>query len=374
MIKLRPAVFWFLVLAAVVAVVASLRDILLPFVAAMTLAYLVTPLVDLMQKRGISRLAATLGIIGVLVFGIIAVLVAVAPLVVSETIALVEEIPLLLAKLRALAEDPARPWLHKLVGQGLGRAEQSISEFTTLGAAWLENLLFEVWSGGQALISLFSLLVVTPILACYFIYDWHGMIARVEKWVPPARRGTVRTLVAEIDDIFRGFLRGQGTICLIMAAYYAIAFAAIGLNHGVVIGIVVGLVTFIPYLGSITGVAVATCLAIAQFWPNWMLILAIPAVSFVGQNLSDYLLAPHLVGRRVNLGPVWIIFALFAFGNLFGVVGLLIAVPVAAAIGVLIRFAQNLYFTSSFYEEKPAMSATVLRNPTHLNLLRDDQE
>ena len=103
-----------------------------------------------------------------------------------------------------------------------------------------------------------------------------------------------------------------------------------------------------------------------------MLILAIPAVSFVGQNLSDYLLAPHLVGRRVNLGPVWIIFALFAFGNLFGVVGLLIAVPVAAAIGVLIRFAQNLYFTSSFYEEKPAMSATVLRTPTHINLLRDD--
>src|SRR5262249_43995400 len=143
-----------------------------------------------------------------------------------------------------------------------------------------------------------------------------------------------------------GFARGQGTLCLILGLFYAIALVLIGLNHGFLIGFVAGILSFIPYLGSLTGMAVATCVAIAQFWPRWAWIGLVPAIFFFGQSIGDYVLSPYLVGRRVNLNPVWVLFSLFAFGYLFGLVGLLIAVPVAAAIGVLLRFAFTKYYAS----------------------------
>ena len=140
--------------------------------------------------------------------------------------------------------------------------------------------------------------------------------------------------------------------------FYAAALSLIGLNHGVLIGVAAGLISFVPYLGSLTGLVVATGVAIAQFWPNWTLILLVPAIFFVGQSLADYVLSPYLVGRRVHLNPVWLLFALFAFGYLFGFVGLLIAVPLAAAIGVLLRFALRHYYASPLYAAAPTASAT----------------
>ena len=181
------------------------------------------------------------------------------------------------------------------------------------------------------------------------------MIAAIDNWVPPARRGTVRALAREIDDTIGGFVRGQSALCLVLAAYYAAALWLVGLDHGILIGFAAGLISFIPYLGSLSGLLVATCVAIAQFWPNWTPTLLVLAIFLVGQSLSDYVLAPYLVGRRVHLNPVWVMFALFAFGYLFGFVGLLIAVPLAAAIGVLTRFALRQYYISPFYA--PAAAA-----------------
>jgi predicted PurR-regulated permease PerM len=190
------------------------------------------------------------------------------------------------------------------------------------------------------------------------------MTAVVDNWVPPARRDTVRALAREIDDTIGGFVIGQGTLCLILALYYAVALSLIGLNHGLLIGIAAGLISFVPYLGSLTGLVVSTCVAIAQFWPNWTFILIVPAIFFVGQTLADYVLSPYFVGRRVNLNPVWVMFALFAFGYLFGFVGLLIAVPLAAAIGVLMRFALRNYYASPIYTDMPAASVTNLGRST----------
>ena len=159
----------------------------------------------------------------------------------------------------------------------------------------------------------------------------------------------MRALAREVDKTISGFVRGQSALCLILAVYYAAALRLIGLDHGILIGIAAGLISFIPYLGSLSGLLTSTCIAIAQFWPNWTPIWLVPAVFVVGQSLSDYVLAPYLVGRRVHLNPVWVMFALFAFGYLFGFIGLLIAVPVAAAIGVLMRFTLRTYYASSFY-------------------------
>jgi predicted PurR-regulated permease PerM len=184
------------------------------------------------------------------------------------------------------------------------------------------------------------------------------MIAVVDNWVPPAQRDTVRALAREIDDTIGGFLIGQGALCLILALFYSVALALSGLDHAVLIGIAAGLISFVPYLGALAGIVVATCTAIAQFWPNVAHILIVPAIFIGGETIADYLLSPYLVGRRVNLNPVWVMFALFAFGYLFGFVGLLIAVPVAAAIGVLLRFALSRYYASPLYAAAtPTVSA-----------------
>lgn len=353
----RPLAFWIALLAVVIAAVVLLREILLPFVAGMVLAYLLDPLATRLERLGMNRLVATLAIMGLFVLVVVVVIVLATPVVVAEFTKFVDRFPLYVRRVSELASDPSRPWLRKVVGEGLGSAERSLSELATLGADWFADVLRSVWSGGRALISVFSLAVVTPIVACYLIYDWNRMIAAVDAWVPPARRDAVRALAREIDDTISGFVRGQSTLCLILGLFYAAALSLIGLEHGLLIGLAAGLISFVPYLGSLTGLAVSTCVAIAQFWPRWGLIALVPAIFFVGQALADYVLSPYLVGRRVNLNPVWLLFALFAFGYLFGFVGLLIAVPLAAAIGVVMRFAMKQYLASTFYAAGPTTDA-----------------
>ena len=183
-------------------------------------------------------------------------------------------------------------------------------------------------------------------------------MAAIDNWIPPAQRDNVRVLAREIDDTIGGFVIGQGTLCLILAVFYATALSLLGLKHGLLIGIAAGLISFVPYIGSLSGLVISTCVAIAQFWPHWAVIWTVPAIFFVGQTLSDYVLSPYFVGRRVNLNPVWIMFALFAFGYLFGFIGLLIAVPLAAAIGVLARFTLRRYYESSLYAPIPTVPVT----------------
>jgi predicted PurR-regulated permease PerM len=345
----RPILFWIATFAATAAIVVLLREVLLPFVAGMVLAYLLDPLANRIERLGVNRLVATLAIIafGVALTAIIIILTV--PVIIRELSHFLEHLPLYIRRVHTLATDPNRPWLSKIVGEGLGETERSIGELTKFASGWVDSIIRSVWSGGRALISILSISIVTPIVACYLLYDWNRMVATIDNWVPPAHRETVRALAREIDKTISGFVRGQSTLCLVLAVYYAVALRLIGLDHGVMIGIAAGLISFIPYLGSLSGLAVSTCIAIAQFSPDWRPIWLVPAVFVVGQSLADYALAPYLVGRRVHLNPVWVMFALFAFGYLFGFVGLLIAVPLASAIGVLTRFALRTYYASSLY-------------------------
>jgi len=354
----RPIVFWIAMLAAVVAVVVLLRAVLLPFVAGMALAYLINPLANRLERLGMKRLLATLVIVFSALAAIVLLLVLTLPVIVREVAHFIESFPLYVRQLHALASDPSRPWLSKIIGEGLGEAERAVDDLTSQSSDWFNTLARSVWTDGRAFISMFSLAVVTPVVTCYLLYQWNGMIAAIDNWVPAIRRESVRALAREVDDTIGGFVRGQSALCLVLALLYAVALWAIGLKHGVLIGLATGLMSFIPYVGSLTGLAIAACIAIAQFWPNWTEILLVPAVFVIGQTLGDYILAPYLVGQRVHLNPVWIIFALFAFGYLFGLVGLLIAVPVAAAIGVLIRYALRQYYASTLYAPIPPASSS----------------
>jgi predicted PurR-regulated permease PerM len=195
---------------------------------------------------------------------------------------------------------------------------------------------------------------VTPVVAFYLIYDWHRMIRSVDSWIPIQHRDTVRELAREVDAAIAGFLRGQTAVCLILGSFYAVALTLTGLNFGLLIGLISGLITFIPYVGSMTGLVLSLGVAVAQFWPAYGSILIVLGIFLVGQFVEGNVLAPKLVGESVGIHPVWLIFALLAFGYLFGFVGLLVAVPLAATIGVLTRFALRRYLQSSLYTGEKA--------------------
>ena len=334
----RPSVIWIGTLTAIVLTVVLLREILLPFVAGIALAYLLAPVVDRIERIGVNRTVATLGIVGVFVIGVGGVAVLIIPLLGTELVAFIEEVPSYIGRLQAFANNPSRPWLRKLVGEGLNEVELSAGQIASFAADWIPTFLRSLWSDSQAVISILSLMVVTPIVTIYLLIDWKNLIATIDRSIPAAERGHILALVGELDDTISGFLRGQGTICLILAIYYALALWLIGLNHGILIGIAAGLISFIPYLGSFAGLGVSLCVVILQFWPSWTLIPVVAGIFLAGQAIADYVLAPYLIASRVHLNPVWVMFAIAAFGYLFGFVGLLIAVPLAAAIGVVIRF------------------------------------
>lgn len=345
--------FWLAVVVLVVLALWLLSEILLPFVAGLAIAYLLTPLTDRLERFGINRLAAALLIIAFVVLALVYLILLVAPIVGAQLSSFIDSVPGNVTRLQTLLGDPSRPWLQKLLGAGFS-ADKSIGDLVTQGVGWLTTFLRSLWSGGRALVSLFSLVVVTPVVAFYLIYDWHRMIRSVDSWIPIQHRDTVRELAREVDAAIAGFLRGQTAVCLILGSFYAVALTLTGLNFGLLIGLISGLITFIPYVGSMTGLVLSLGVAVAQFWPAYGSILIVLGIFLVGQFVEGNVLAPKLVGESVGIHPVWLIFALLAFGYLFGFVGLLVAVPLAATIGVLTRFALRRYLQSSLYTGEKA--------------------
>lgn len=347
----RQVVFWLVALALCVLALWLLSDILLPFVAGLGIAYILTPLADRIERMGVNRLVAALLMISLVVMGIVVLILLVAPILGQQLASFIANIPTYVTRVQTVLSDPSRPWVQKLVGAGFN-ANQSISDLVSQGVGWLTAFLRSLWSGGRALVSLFSLMVVTPVVAFYLIYDWHRMVKAVDNWIPVHQRKTVHQLAREVDAAIAGFVRGQTAVCLILGSFYAISLTVVGLSFGLLIGLVSGIITFIPYVGSMTGLVLSLGVAVAQFWPEWGSIVTVLCIYLFGQFLEGNVLSPKLVGESVGLHPVWVIFALLAFGYLFGFVGLLVAVPLAATIGVLARFALKRYLASSLYTGK----------------------
>lgn len=345
----RQVTFWLAATALFLALVWLLHEILLPFVAGMALAYLFNPLANRLARIGIGRLVASLVIIGLFVLSFVVLVLLIVPILGGQLSAFIENLPGYVQRLQAVLADPSRPLLRRVLGENLTGPDASLGELVSQGAGWLTAFLKSLWSGGKALVSIFSLMVVTPVVAFYVLYDWERMIATVDRWVPLPYRETVHELAREIDVAIAGFVRGQIGVCLVLGSLYAFGLTLVGLNFGLLIGLVSGIITFIPYVGSLTGLVLSTSVAVAQFWPNWTVILTVVGIFFAGQFLEGYILTPRLVGRSVGLHPVWLMFSLFAFGYLLGFVGLLLAVPLAAAIGVISRFALRRYMSSALY-------------------------
>lgn len=335
--------FWVGLAAAGVLLLWLLADVLLPFVLGMAIGYLFDPVVARLERRGVRRsTTAAVLVLGSYAVGILAI-VLLAPVVVDQATALAAQLPAVLEA--ALAR--ARGVLARL-GGGVGEALSAGSAMERLAgpmAGFAKGLLGQ----GLAMLNVALLLAITPLVAFYLLRDWPKVVDEIDRSLPRAHADTIRAQAREIDRVLSGFVRGTAILCAFLAVFYAVALTVAGLDYGLVVGLVAGALSFVPYLGAAIGLAGSVGLALWQFWPSWTRVLLVAGIFAVGQVLQDYVLAPRLLGERVGLHPLWVIFAVLAGGTLFGFVGMLLAVPAVAAIGVLARFALDSYRRSELY-------------------------
>jgi predicted PurR-regulated permease PerM len=345
----RQLIFWCGALVVFILLLWLLGDVLMPFVAGMALAYLLDPLVRQVERLGLNRaissVVVVLGFILIIAFALILLM----PVLAEQISDFAARVPHYVERLRQVINESSQGWLGKYIGDKMPEAQKSAGTVAAAAASWVGAILGSLWSGGRALVSILSLAIITPIVAFYLLLDWPRMLKTVDSWVPIPYRETVRKLAREMDRAIAGFVRGQAIVCLILGTFYSVSLMLMGVNFGLLIGITAAILGFAPYVGTTTGFLLAVGVATAQFWPDWHMPALAAGVFAVGQFVEGNILQPQLVGKEIGLHPVWLMFSLIAFAYLFGFVGLLVAVPVAAAIGVLVRFLLSQYLASSYY-------------------------
>lgn len=336
--------FWGIGLVLLGLVLWLLGSTLLPFLLGAAIAYFLDPLADRLERLGLSRVAATgvIAITAIVVF--VALTILAVPALVSQVQGLVTSLPDYVNHLNALLSSryPRLFGPHSVVMRNLSGVETMLRD----GGITVAN---QVLAGSLALVNILLLLVVSPVVAFYLLLDWDRMIAKVNAMLPREHALTICGLAREIDVVLAGFVRGQLTVCLILGTFYALALMAVGLQYGVLVGLIAGFLSFIPYVGSAVGLLLSGGIAAFQFWnePFWIFVTL--GIFFFGQFVEGNILSPNLIGKSVGLHPVWLIFALSVFGTLFGFAGLLVAVPLAAALGVISRFLVEQYLASPLY-------------------------
>jgi predicted PurR-regulated permease PerM len=322
----------------------ALGNVLLPFLVGGAIAYFLDPVADRLERAGLSRVAATTLISLVALVLVILLVLAVIPTLVNQLTALINAAPDITRRLQGflLERFPSLADSTSTIRQTLAEIGAAIQ---ARGGALAQSLL----TSALGVISVVVFIVVVPVVAFYLLLDWDEMTKRIDAMLPRDHAPTIRRLAREIDAVLAGFVRGQVSVCIALGTFYAVALMAAGLQFGLIVGAIAGAITFIPYVGSIIGGTLAVGLALFQFWGDWVSIGIIAAIFVVGQFVEGNVLTPKLVGKSVGLHPVWLLFALSAFGTMFGFVGMLIAVPVAAMLGVLTRFAMEQYRASLLY-------------------------
>ncbi|TIT62760.1 MAG: AI-2E family transporter [Mesorhizobium sp.] len=346
----RQIFFWLAGAAILALFLYVFSGVLLPFVAGMVLAYFLDPVADRLQRLGLSRFMATVVILITFLIVLVLAFVILIPVLATQMTDFAGKLPEYLTRLQSLITSFDPKWLEQRFGVNANGLRDGLNSLLTSGFGLITTVFTSLWSSGMALVSVVSLFVVTPVVAFYMLLDWDRMVAVIDSWVPRDNVATVRAIARDINTATAGFVRGQGTLCLVLGAMYATGLTLTGLNFAILIGLFAGLISFIPYVGSLTGLVLAVGVAFVQFWPDWTMIVAVAVVFFIGQFIEGNILQPRLVGKSVGLHPVWLMFALFAFGALFGFVGLLIAVPASAAVAVLVRFAIARYLESPLYK------------------------
>ncbi len=326
-------VFWFL------------GGALLPYISAAAIAYFLDPLADRLERIGLSRLWATIVICTLTAMVAFLAVLIVLPLLIDQLVGLAKAAPTLVAQFQT--------WLGKMFPSFF--VDDSILR---KGLLSLQNMLKDqglvlvngVLNSSLAVVDFLILLVVTPVVSFYLLLDWDRLVVKIDSWLPREHLATIRRLAKNIDNVLAGFVRGQITVSAILGSFYAISLVLVGLQFGAVIGLVAGLISFIPFVGSIIGGGLSVGVAIFQFWDDPIWIGVVAAIFAIGQFFEGNILSPKLVGGSVGLHPVWLMFSLSAFGAMLGFVGLLIAVPVSASIGVIGRFLMDQYMEGPLYK------------------------
>lgn len=335
---------WGIAALLLAAVLWALGHIMLPFVLGAAVAYFLNPVVNALERRGLSRVLGTaLVSLAALVVVVTAVLLIV-PTIIAQAMALANAAPALLASAAAAVTERF---------PDLADSQSTMRQTMADIGAWVQARGGEwasaVLGSARSFLGVILLVVVVPVVAFYLLVDWNHLVAQLDKLLPREHAPVIRKLTRDIDAVIAAFIRGMGSVCLIMAAYYGVALMAVGLSFGLVVGAIAGLLTFIPYLGALIGGALALGLALYQFWGDWVAVGMVAAVFVAGQTIEGNFVTPRIVGKSVGLHPVWILLALSVFGALFGLVGMLVAVPLAAAGGVLVRHATEVYMDSALY-------------------------
>lgn len=344
----RPLRFWLIGLGLFVLVLWLLSGMLLPFVAGLAIAYLLDPVVDRLERWRLPRWLATTLVLLSFVVVLVVVSLLLLPLVQAQVAHLIEVLPHYATAMKERVLPMIDRLVHRLSPEDVERLRGAAGNYAGDMVGWVGRVLTGILSGGLALFDVLSVLFITPVVAFYLMRDWDLLVAKVNGWLPLNHAATIREQVRQVDATLAGFVRGQALVCLVLGLFYAVALSAAGLDFGLVIGLLAGLLSFIPYVGTLFGFVSSTGLALLQFDELWRVGVVVGIFLF-GQAVEGNVLTPKLVGEKVGLHAVWVIFALLAGGTLFGFVGVLLAVPVAAVIGVLARFALGRYLESPYY-------------------------
>ena len=340
-------------LAATLLALQLFASILLPFVVAAGIAYFLDPVASRMTRSGMPRgLAALVLVVGLVAGGLLFALLL-YPLILAQFGIFISRVPAYASELQAWAGEIILKLQDRLGSEYVdGKLRDLVSGQAGAMLSFLASAVTRIVGGGFALFNVVSLLIVTPVVAFYLLRDWPAVVRRVDGWLPQRYAGVLRAQALEINRILAAWLRGQALCCLLLALFYAASLQLVGLDLGLIVGITAGLLSFIPYVGSITGGVTSIGLAFAQF-PTWAGVAEVGTIFLAGQLLEGYVIYPRFLGDRVELHAVWVIFALFAGGAVFGFLGVLLAVPIAAVIGVLARFWLRRYLASPLYLDPP---------------------
>ena len=363
--------FWLGLLVVVIIALGWVQSILLPFVTGFVIAYVLAPIVAWLERRGLRRELGSLLVVMLFLVGVAGILVVLVPLIQGQIVELIARVPSLVHSSQDLLGKLITLLQEQLPAEDISKVRDLVGTKLAEALTWLAALVQGMITSSFAILNIISLVIVTPIVTFFLLRDWDAMVAQIDSYLPRQSLETVRGQARIVSDTLVGFIHGQAMVCLILAIYYGIALTAAGLQSGLALGLLIGVLAIIPILGVATGFVLALGFAALQYG-SWAEILVVIGIFAFGQLVEANVLTPKLVGDRIHLHPVWVIFALFAGGTLYGFVGILLAVPAAAVIGVLIRFALTRYRASTLYDsrEPPGLEPSGREPPSRVTPIR----
>jgi predicted PurR-regulated permease PerM len=342
-------IFWLCILALFVLSLVLLRSILLPFVLGIAIAYFLNPAANRLQTWGLSRTLSTCALVLGFFGAALAIFLLLAPTILDQMTSLLKRLPAYISALFTYLQPFLNKVLELIDGGQTQDVQKTLVQAVQSAVGVAGDVVGKVLGGGIALINFIALLAITPLVAFYLLHQWPNLMVTIDGLLPRDHADTLRGIARDIDSVLVGFLHGTAAISLTLAVFYAAALSLVGLNYALTIGLIAGVISFIPYVGAIFGFSASVGVALFQFWPNWWMVVLVLAIFFAGQLVTDYVLTPRIMGDRLRLHPLWVTFGLFAGGALFGFLGVLISVPVTAVVGVLTRFFIQQYKTSGFF-------------------------